>query len=122
MKIPAMIAWIAQFIARAEALTRKRPVVYTTTSWWRECTGSTGRFDHDPLWLAAFGGTKPAVPPPWLHWTFWQYNNAGSLSGIGHTDLDYYQPTTDLPALRPQHAKPKPRPKPKPHAKPKHHH
>ena len=51
---------------------------------------STGRFRRDPLWLAAFGGTLPTVPSPWPHWTFWQYNNAGSLPGIGQTDLDYY--------------------------------
>ena len=41
------------------------------------------------------------MPSPWGHWTFWQYDNAGSLPGIGNTDLDYYQPTGGLPALRP---------------------
>jgi GH25 family lysozyme M1 (1,4-beta-N-acetylmuramidase) len=124
--VPAMIAWIAVFTARAERLTGKWPVIYTTAAWWRECTGSTGRFWRDPLWLAAFGGTLPAVPSPWLRWTFLQYDNGGFLPGVGQTDLDYYQPTGDLPALRPparprsakKHApKPKP-PKPK-HAKPK---
>jgi hypothetical protein len=40
------------------------------------------------------------VPSPWQNWTFWQYDNAGSLPGIGNTDLDYYQPTDGLPALR----------------------
>jgi len=99
--IPAMISWISGFTARAAALTGKWPIIYTTAAWWRECTGSTGRFRRDPLWLAAFGGTLPTVPSPWPHWTFWQYNNAGFLPGIGQTDLDYYQPTSGLPALRP---------------------
>ncbi len=99
--IPAMISWISGFTARAAALTGKWPIIYTTAAWWRECTGSTGRFRRDPLWLAAFGGTAPTVPSPWPHWTFWQYNNAGFLPGIGQTDLDYYQPTSGLPALRP---------------------
>jgi lysozyme len=98
--IPAMIAWIAGFTRRASALTGQWPTVYTTADWWRECTGSTRRFPHDPLWLAAFGGTAPTVPSPWQDWTFWQYDNAGSLPGIGNTDLDYYQPTDGLPALR----------------------
>ena len=98
--IPAMIAWIAGFTKRASALTGHWPTVYTTADWWRECTGSTRRFPHDPLWLAAFGGTAPTVPSPWQDWTFWQYDNAGSLPGIGNTDLDYYQPTDGLPALR----------------------
>ena len=99
--ITAMIAWITGFTARAHALTGKWPIIYTTAAWWRECTGSTGRFGRDPLWLAAFGGTLPTVPSPWLHWTFLQYNNGGFLPGIGQADLDYYQPTSDLPALRP---------------------
>jgi lysozyme len=118
--IPAMNSWIAGFTARAEALTGKWPIIYTTAAWWRECTGSTGRFQHDPLWLAAFGGTKPTVPTPWLHWTFWQYDNAGFLPGIGQADLDYYQPTSGLPALRGPVA---PRPVTKPAAaKPARHH
>jgi GH25 family lysozyme M1 (1,4-beta-N-acetylmuramidase) len=110
--IPAMIGWIAGFTQRAKALTGQWPIIYTTTDWWRECTGSTGKFPHDPLWLAAFGGTAPTVPSPWQNWTFWQYDNAGSLPGIGQADLDYYHPTDGLPALRaPAKAKPA-RPKP----------
>lgn len=63
--IPAMIAWIAGFTGRARAMTGEWPTIYTTADWWRECTRSTGRFPHDPLWLAAFGGTAPIVPSPW---------------------------------------------------------
>jgi GH25 family lysozyme M1 (1,4-beta-N-acetylmuramidase) len=126
VRIPAMISWIAGFTAKARALTGKWPIIYTTATWWRECTGSTGRFLHDPLWLAAFGRTRPTVPSPWRHWTFLQYN-VGFLPGIGRTDLDYYQPSAGLPTLRPpsQHKKGKPKPKAKsPHkksAKPKSH-
>jgi lysozyme len=98
--VTAMVSWIAGFTARAWTLTGEWPIIYTTRDWWRECTGSTGRFPHDPLWLAAFGGTAPTVPAPWQSWTFWQYDNGGSLPGIGHTDLDYYQPTGGLPELR----------------------
>jgi lysozyme len=101
VRVPAMISWIAGFTAQAHALTGKWPIIYTTAAWWRECTGSTGRFRHDPLWLAAFSGTQPTVPSPWPHWTFWQYNDAGFLPGIGQTDLDYYQPSAGLPELRP---------------------
>ena len=96
-----IIGWIAGFVGQARALTGKWPVIYTGASWWRECTGATSRFRRDPLWLAAFGGTRPAVPSTWRHWTFWQYDDAGRLPGMGPADLDYYQPTSDLPALRP---------------------
>ena len=77
----SMIGWIAGFVGQARALTGKWPVIYTTAIWWRECTGATSRFRQDPLWLAAFGGTRPAVPSTWRHWTFWQYNNVGRDAG-----------------------------------------
>ena len=43
-----MIAWIAGFATRARALTGSWPILYTTVAWWRECTGSTGRFTPRP--------------------------------------------------------------------------
>jgi GH25 family lysozyme M1 (1,4-beta-N-acetylmuramidase) len=100
VSVPAMLAWIAGFTARAEALTGKWPVIYTTQDWWQECTRSAGQFWRDPLWLAAFDGTPPTVPSPWRGWTFWQYSNDGSLAGIGQADLDYFVPAGGLPRLR----------------------
>jgi len=110
LKVPAMTAWIAGFISKAEALTGQAPIIYTTAAWWAECTGNTARFRGDPLWLAAFGGTPPTVPPPWARWTFWQYNSRGSLPGVGQTDLDFFQPTSAFPAslLAGPHAAKKP--------------
>jgi len=120
LSVPAMIAWISSFTGRTRALTGRWPIIYTTADWWLECTGSTRRFPQDPLWLAAFGGTAPTVPAPWPSWTFWQYDNAGSLAGIGNTDLDYYQPTDGLPALRaPAAAKRREAAKPERHQKAK---
>jgi GH25 family lysozyme M1 (1,4-beta-N-acetylmuramidase) len=118
-----MVGWIAGFIARARALTGRRSVIYTTAAWWHECTGSTGRFRSDPLWLAAYGVAWPAAPSPWRRWAFWQYSNNGFLPGIGLTDLDYYQPVSGLSSLRPaprhkkvrqKHRKPSKHRKPKP--------
>jgi len=97
----AMIGWIAGFVGQARAVTGKWPVIYTAAIWWRKCTGATSRFRRDPLWLAAYGGTRPTPPSTWRRWTFWQYDDEGRLPGIATTDLDYYQPTGDLPVLRP---------------------
>jgi GH25 family lysozyme M1 (1,4-beta-N-acetylmuramidase) len=102
LRVPATIAWIARFIARVKALTGKYPVIYTTATWWQQCTESTGHFRRDQLWLAAFDGTPPAVPSPWRHWTFWQYSNDGFLRGVGQVNLDYYRPTGGLPTLHPR--------------------
>jgi GH25 family lysozyme M1 (1,4-beta-N-acetylmuramidase) len=97
--VPAMVSWISGFITTAHELTRQWPIIYTTAAWWRECTGLTSRFRRDPLWLAAYDGASAAVPSPWRDWTFWQYSNDGALPGLDQPDLDYYQPTGNLPAL-----------------------
>ena len=121
-----MVAWIAGFIARARKLTGKRPIIYTTDAWWRECTRSTGRFRSDPLWVAAYDTDRPSVPSPWHRWAFWQYASDGFLPGIGRTDLDYYQPVGGFSSLRPAPKRKKVRPKHhrklKKHRKPKKQH
>lgn len=116
-----MIAWIAGFVRRARALTGSWPIIYTTADWWRECTGSTGRFGRDPLWLADYDGGRPAAPSPWSRWSFWQYSEEGYLPGIGWTDLDYFQSASGLPSLHPaSEPKPKHRQKRRPKHQPKH--
>jgi GH25 family lysozyme M1 (1,4-beta-N-acetylmuramidase) len=103
-----MIAWIAGFANRARALTGSWPIIYTTVSWWQECTGSTGRFRRDPLWVADYNGGRPALPSAWTRWSFWQYSEEGYVPGIGWTDLDVFQSASGLPSLHPA-SEPKPR-------------
>jgi lysozyme len=121
-----MIDWIGSFISEATALTGKRPIIYTTAAWWRECTDRTGRFWRDPLWVAAYDTRVPRVPWPWTRWTFWQYTNSAWLPGVGLTDVDFFHPTAALPSLRDVTAKrakqPRPRPGPRPHQRPAPHH
>jgi len=107
--VRAMRGWIGGFLNQAHALTRRWPVIYTTAAWWRECTGSTRQFRHEPLWLAAFGAATGPVPAPWHQWAFWQYADNGALPGIGPVDLDYYRPTDGLPSLNPARKAAKPR-------------
>ena len=76
-------------------------MIDTAATWWQECTGGTSRFRRDPLWLAAFGATRPAVPSTWEHWTFWQYNDVGRLPGIGPPTWT----TTSPPATCPRSAR-----------------
>jgi lysozyme len=116
-----MIGWIAGFTRRARALTGSWPIIYTTAAWWQECTWSTGRFGHDPLWLADYDGGQPADPSPWTRWSFWQYSENGYLPGIGWTDLDVFQSAGGLPSLHPAaERKPGHRQKRRSKHKPKH--
>jgi GH25 family lysozyme M1 (1,4-beta-N-acetylmuramidase) len=107
MTVRQMVSWITVFVRVTAALTGKAPIIYTMTPWWRKCTGGTTKFRTEPLWLASYDTTKPGIPSAWQRWTFWQYDNNGKVPGVGLTDLDFYQATSALPALRPAPAKPK---------------
>lgn len=95
-----MISWISSFTGAVRRLTGRWPIIYTTAAWWRECTGDTRNFAHDPLWLAQYG-SAPYVPAQWGTWTFWQYSGGGHVPGVGRVDLDYFQPTGVFPRLFP---------------------
>ena len=42
-----------------------------------------------PLWIANWGVSKPGIPGKWTSYVYWQYSDAGSVSGInGRVDLD----------------------------------
>ena len=89
-----MTAWLSAFVSTARALTGQYPVIYTTANWWDTCTGSAA-FGADPMWIAAYGFTRPPMPPGWKTWTFWQYTSSGTVPGVataGATDLDTFSP------------------------------
>ncbi|MFE4967518.1 lysozyme [Streptomyces sp. NPDC056660] len=78
-----MIKWIKSFSDELNRETGQRPVIYTTTHWWNLCTGGSSAFAaNHALWIARHGSTDAgALPAGWSHWTFWQYDNSGSLPG-----------------------------------------
>jgi GH25 family lysozyme M1 (1,4-beta-N-acetylmuramidase) len=87
----SMVAWIKEFTTEVKELTGTQPIIYTSASWWQQCTGDTSQFQRSSLWVAEYGVQQPTVPQPWDNWTFWQYSNGGSLPGVGMTDLDYFR-------------------------------
>jgi GH25 family lysozyme M1 (1,4-beta-N-acetylmuramidase) len=65
-----MVAWIRSFSTAMHAETGRYPVIYTSTNWWKQCTGDSRAFaDTNPLWI---GGPLRA-PAGWKQYTFWQY-------------------------------------------------
>ncbi|MFD8819987.1 lysozyme [Streptomyces sp. NPDC059627] len=79
----AMTGWIRSFSDEMQRETGRRPVIYTTTNWWNQCTGGSGAFAADhALWIARHGSADAGtLPAGWSSWTFWQYDNSGSLPG-----------------------------------------
>jgi len=77
------VGWIKAFSAEVKRETGRRPVIYTTAHWWNTCTGSsTAPASTHALWIARHGSADAgSLPAGWSYWTFWQYDNSGSLPG-----------------------------------------
>ncbi|MGN9818229.1 lysozyme [Streptomyces sp. SD11] len=77
-----MVGWIRAFSDEVKRQTGRRPVIYTNYNWWKTCTGNSAAFAaNHPLWLARYSGSAGPLPSGWKFWTFWQYDNSGSLPG-----------------------------------------
>ncbi|KAG0705420.1 glycoside hydrolase family 25 protein [Suillus ampliporus] len=60
-------------------------VIYTTTDWWKSCTGNSASFGStNPLWIAHPGSSIGTLPAGWSYTTFWQYGTSDS------TDVDKF--------------------------------
>jgi GH25 family lysozyme M1 (1,4-beta-N-acetylmuramidase) len=72
-----MVSWIVSFSNQYHARTNRWPVIYTSTSWWSQCTGNGGDFTStNPLWVARYASAPGALPFAWGFYTFWQYSSS----------------------------------------------
>ncbi|MEW2395062.1 lysozyme [Streptomyces sp. NPDC046862] len=79
-----MVDWIKAFSNEVRRQTGRRPVIYTTTHWWKTCTGNSRAFrSNHALWLARYDSADAGeLPGGWTFWTIWQHDNgSGSLPG-----------------------------------------
>ncbi|KIL62686.1 glycoside hydrolase family 25 protein [Amanita muscaria Koide BX008] len=77
-----MVAWIRVFSDTYHAQTERQIVIYTTTDWWRRCTGNDVSFGStNPLWIAHFSRDIGTLPTGWHSATFWQYSAYGPTPG-----------------------------------------
>jgi uncharacterized repeat protein (TIGR01451 family) len=71
-----MVAWVRGFVDRVYARTGRHPAIYTSTRWWRACTGDAPDFGAtSPLWIARWATTVGALPAGWTSHTIWQFND-----------------------------------------------
>ncbi|WP_216206458.1 lysozyme [Amycolatopsis aidingensis] len=86
-----MVRWVRTFSNEVERLTGRYPVIYTTTDWWRRCTGDSGAFNTtNPLWIARWA-SSPDPLPNWPFYTIWQYTATGRVSGVsGDVDRNVF--------------------------------
>ncbi|MEP9384931.1 lysozyme [Nocardioides sp. KR10-350] len=81
MSASAMVDWIADFTSTYKSLTGRDAVIYSTTDWWKTCTGNTTAFSGtDPLWVARYADSVGELPGGWGYYTFWQ-NTSDPIDG-----------------------------------------
>ncbi|WP_181282186.1 GH25 family lysozyme [Arthrobacter woluwensis] len=80
-----MVKWITDFGNTMRQLTGRYPVIYTTTDWWKRCTGNSAAFSSYPLWIAAYpssaSNTPGTLPASWQQYSIWQYSDEGPFAG-----------------------------------------
>ncbi|MEV8589403.1 lysozyme [Streptomyces sp. NPDC051180] len=86
-----MVAWIRDFVDRYRSRTGRDPVIYTATSWWKQCTGNSAAFaSANPLWIARYASEVGELPAGWAYHTIWQYTSSGPTVGDhNHFNGDY---------------------------------
>jgi GH25 family lysozyme M1 (1,4-beta-N-acetylmuramidase) len=66
-----------------------RPIVYTSPSFWNALPSPSDIASKADLWVANWGARAPAAVHGWSKWTFWQFTNKATVSGIpGTADMD----------------------------------
>ncbi|WP_437770818.1 GH25 family lysozyme [Arthrobacter sp. KNU40] len=85
MSASQMVSWIADFGNTVKALVGRYPVIYSTTDWWRTCTGNSASFSAYPLWIASYpsaaSDSPGTLPASWGQFSLWQYSSTGPFQG-----------------------------------------
>jgi lysozyme len=71
----AMTTWIRDFSNTYKARWNKYPAIYTSTSWWNQCVGSSFG-STNPLWVARYASSVGTLPIGWSVYTVWQYSSS----------------------------------------------
>src|SRR3954452_23999941 len=105
LSVSDLVAWVGAWLDEVHAKTGTRPMIYTSPSFWQTHLGDTSLFadqGYAILWVAHWFVSNPGVPGRnWggHGWTFWQYDDCGTVPGMsGCVDLDRYN-GLDLTAM-----------------------
>ncbi|GAA2783852.1 GH25 family lysozyme [Saccharopolyspora taberi] len=86
-----MKEWISTFVGEVRKQTGREAIIYTSPSFWKECTGNSKAFERNPLWIAEWDVDQPSRIGGWPEYTFWQYSDSGSVDGVsGAVDVNRF--------------------------------
>lgn len=78
----SMVSWIRDFVLTYREETGRYPVIYTSTNWWKRCTGNSGKFGRtNPLWIPRYGSSVGSLPRGWEYHSIWQHTSSGHSVG-----------------------------------------
>ncbi|WP_043266087.1 lysozyme [Streptomyces sp. CT34] len=82
MGAAGLLHWMKDWFATYKARTGRDAVLYTSTDWWKRCTGNSAAFGRiNPLWLPRYGASVGELPAGWGFHTIWQYTSTGRAVG-----------------------------------------
>lgn len=77
-----LVTWMKDWFATYKAHTGRDAVLYTSTNWWKQCTGNSTAFGAvNPLWIPRYGSSVGELPAGWDFHTIWQYTSSGPTVG-----------------------------------------
>ena len=98
--VKKLTRWTRDWLNEVHAKLGVKPIIYTTTPFWKTHLGNSTWFAANgyPLWIAHWtSAAQPTLPASnWggHGWTLWQYANDGSVDGIATAvDLDRFNGT-----------------------------
>ncbi|MEU0563762.1 GH25 family lysozyme, partial [Dactylosporangium sp. NPDC006015] len=90
-----MVAWVNDFVTRVRERTGRPTMIYTSASWWNPCTGNSGAFADQPLFVARYASAPGTLPAGWSRWALWQYTDQASVPGVsGNVDHNVFNGST----------------------------
>jgi len=90
---------VRKFLTEVERITNRKPIIYTSGSFWRSYMCYEKKSDADwardySLWLAQYTTLWPTPCYPWAGWDIWQYTDKGRIPGLkGAVDMNWFNGT-----------------------------
>lgn len=97
--------WMAAWLGEVYKKLHVHPIIYASPSFWTSALADTTWFSKQgyPLWIAHWGVKSPTLPAQSWNgkgWTFWQWTDCGTVTGItGQVDLDLFHGTILRPVV-----------------------
>lgn len=90
MSAAHVVAWLRNFIARAEKLFDRPLVIYIGHSFLLDFLGDPDLPDlaSRRVWIPRYGDAPPKPSKTWPRCTIWQYSEAEHVPGIGTCDAN----------------------------------